>query len=157
MDWDIVDFTVFGAMILGVVATYAYVRRKSDDTTYRIAMGVALAAAFILIWVTGAVGIIGNENNDANMLYFGVLAVGIVGAMIARFRPSGMVRTMYATAIAQVGVAVIALIAGWGSTAPIWPKDILALTGFFVALWLLSAYLFQKVARGQVPATAEPG
>ena len=157
MDWDIVDFTVFGAMLLGVVATYTFVRRKSDNPAYRFAMGVALAAAFLLIWVTGAVGIIGNENNDANTLYFGVLAVGIVGALITRFRPGGMVRTMYAMAIAQVGVAMIALIAGWGSTAPIWPKDILALTGFFVALWLLSAYLFQKVARGQVPAAAEPG
>lgn len=157
MDWDIVDFTVFGAMLLGVGVTYTFVRRESDDTTYRIAMGIALAAAFILVWVTGAVGIIGNENDDANMLYFGVLAVGIVGAIIARFRPVGMVRTMYAMATAQAGVAIIALIAGWGSTAPIWPKDILALTGFFVALWLLSAYLFQKVARGQVPAAAEPG
>lgn len=157
MDWDVVDFTVFGAMLLGVGVVFALVRRKSEDTTYRFAMGVALAAAFLLVWVTGAVGIIGNENDDANMLYFGVLAVGIIGALIARFRPSGMVRTMYATAIAQVGVAVIALAAGRGSTAPIWPKDILALTGFFVALWLLSAYLFQKVARGQVPAAAEPG
>lgn len=156
MDWDIVDFTVFGAMILGVVAIYAYVRQKSDNTAYRFAMGVALAAAFLLIWVTGAVGIIGDENNDANTLYFGVLAVGIVGAIIARFKPSGMVRTMYATAIAQVGVATIALIAGWGSTAPIWPKDILALTGFFFALWLLSAYLFQKVAGGPVQGAANP-
>ena len=56
----------------------------------------------------------------------------------------------------QAVVAVIALIAGWGSTAPIWPKDILALTGFFVALWLLSAYLFQKVARDQLSAAVKP-
>jgi hypothetical protein len=157
MDWDIVDFTVFGAMLLGVGLIYTFVRRKSADTTYRLAMGVALAAAFILIWVNGAVGIIGNENNDANMLYFGVLAVGIIGAIVARFRADGMARTMYAMAIAQVAVGVIALIAGWGSTASIWPKDILALTVFFASLWLLSAYLFQKVARGMVPVAADPG
>ena len=154
MAWDIVDYTVFGAMLLGAGVIYTFVRRKSDNTTYRFAMGVALAAAFILIWVTGAVGIIGNENNDANIMYFGVLAVGIIGAIIARFRASGMVRTMYATAIAQVGAAVVALIAGWGSSGPIWPKDILALTAFFVALWLLSADLFRKVSRGQAPTTA---
>jgi len=40
------------------------------------------------------------------------------------------------------------MIAGLGSTAPIWPKDILLLNGFFVALWLLSALLFRKAARG---------
>jgi uncharacterized membrane protein len=154
MNWDIVDFTVFGAMLLGVGVAFAFVRRKSDNTTYRIAMGIALAAAFILVWVNGAVGIIGNENNDANMLYLGVLAVGIIGAIIARFRPGGMARVMGATALAQVIVAVIALMAGWGSTAPAWPNDILVLTGFFVALWLLSAYLFKRAARGPAPAAA---
>lgn len=152
MNWDIVDFTVFGAMLLGVGVTYTFIRRNSDNTTYRFAMGIALAAAFVLIWVNGAVGIIGNENNDANMLFFGVLAVGIIGAIIARFQPGGMVRAMCATALAQAAVAVTALVAGWGSTAPIWPKDILGLTGFFVVLWLLSAYLFKKAARGQAPS-----
>jgi hypothetical protein len=62
----------------------------------------------------------------------------------AHFQPHGMVRALYATALAQAAVAVIALIARWGSTAPIWPKDILFLTVFFVALWLLSAWLFRK-------------
>ena len=157
MNWDIVDFTVFGAMLVGVAVIYTLVRRKSDNRAYRFAVGVALAAAFILVWVNGAVGIIGNEDNVANMLYFGVLAVGLIGAIIVRFRPGGMVRAMYATALAQVAVAVFAMIAGWGSTAPAWPKDILALTGFFVALWLSSAHLFQKVARGHTPAAAEPG
>ncbi len=80
------------------------------------------------------------------MMYFGVLAVGIIGAIIARFQPPGMARALYATALAQTAVAVIALIAGLGSTAPIWPKDILLLTGFFVALWLLSAWLFRNAA-----------
>lgn len=152
MNWDFVDYAVFVSMLLGIGLIYAFVRRKSSNTTYRFATGVALATTFVLLWINGAVGIIGNENNDANLLYFGVIAVGITGALATRFRPDGMVRTMYAMAIAQFGVAVIALITGWGSTAPGWPRDILALTVFFVALWLLSAYLFQKVARGQTSA-----
>ena len=48
-------------------------------------------------------------------MYGGVLAVGIVGAIIARFQPDGMARALVATALAQMVVAVIALIAGWGS------------------------------------------
>ena len=102
MDWDVVDFTVFGAMLLGVGVIYTLARRSVDNTAYRFAVGVALAAAFLLIWVNGAVGIIGDESNDANMMYFGVLAVGIIGAIIARFRPRGLVRALYATALAQV-------------------------------------------------------
>ncbi len=150
MAWDIVDFTVFGAMLLGVGVIYTLAKRKTDNRVYRFAVGVALAAAFILIWVNGAVGIIGDESNDANMMYFGVLSVGIIGAIIARFQPHGMVRALCATALAQAAVAVIALIAGLGSTAPIWPRDILILTGFFVALWLLSAWLFRNAAREQL-------
>jgi len=142
MAWDVVDFTVFGAMLLGVGVIYKLVTRAADNSAYRFAVGVALAAAFLLIWVNGAVGIIGDESNDANLMYFGVLAVGIIGAIIARFQPHGMARALYATAIAQVAVAVIALIAELGSTAPIWPKDILVLTGFFVVLWSFSAWLF---------------
>ena len=30
--------------------------------------GVALAAAFILVWVNGAVGVIGTERDDANLI-----------------------------------------------------------------------------------------
>ena len=156
MAWDVVDFLVFGAMLLGVGVIFELARRNSDNTAYRFAVGVALVAAFILLWVNGAVGIIGDESNDANMMYFGVLAVAIIGAIIARFQPHGMVRALYATAATQAAVAVIALIAGLGSTAPIWPKDILILTGFFVALWLLSAWLFRNAARKQLTAGAEP-
>ncbi len=156
MAWDVADFAVFGALLVGVGVIYTLAARKSDNTAYRSATGVALAAAFILVWVNGAVGIIGDASNDANMMYIGVIAVGIIGAVIARFQPHGMARALYATALAQALVAVIALIAGLGSTGPIWPRDILILTGFFAALWLLSAWLFRNAAREQSSAGAEP-
>jgi hypothetical protein len=70
-----------------------------------------------------------------------VLAVGIVGAFAARFRPQGMARALVATALAQALVAVIALTAGLGSA--------LVLTGIFMALWLVSAWLFRRAAREQ--------
>lgn len=146
MDWDLTDFAVAGALLLGVGVSYALATRATKNTAYRVAVGIALAAALILIWINGAVGIIGDENNDANMMYFGVLAVGLTGAIIARFQPRGMVHALYATATAQVLVAVIALNADLGATGPVWPKDILVITGFFVALWLISARLFQGAA-----------
>jgi len=156
VDWDVIDFTVFGAMLLSVGGIYTLASRSTANSAYRFAVGVALAAAFILIWVNGAVGIIGDASNDANTMYFGVLAVGIIGAIIARFQPQGMARALYATALTQTAVAVFALSAGLGSAAPIWPRDIFLLTGFFVALWLLSAWLFRNAARKEHSAGAEP-
>jgi len=146
--WEVADFAVFGAPLVGASVTYELAARMTGNAAYRSAVGVALAAAFILVWVNGAVGVIGTGHDDSNLMYGGVLAVGIIGAIIARFQPHGMARALFATALAQALIAVIALIAGLGSTGPIWPQDILILTGFFAALWLTSAWLFRKAARG---------
>ncbi len=127
----------------------------SARNAYRSAVGVALAAAFLIFWLNGAVGIIGTEDNPANLMFGGVLAVGIIGAIIARFRPHGMARAMVATALAQALVAVIVLIGGL--TSPLsGPVEILALIGFFVALFVGSALLFRYAAREQTPAGAGP-
>jgi hypothetical protein len=155
MNWDLFDFAVFGAMVLGVVAIGWLALRRSRSSSYRFAVGVALAAAFILVWVNGAVGIIGDERNAANLMFFGVLATGISGVLIARFQPLGMSRAMFATALAQVVVAVIAVTRDLGSTAPAWPGDILVLTTFFVLLWLLSAWLFKRSVRRHYPGDLE--
>ena len=106
--------------------------------------------------MNGAVGIIGDESNDANMMYFGVLAVGIIGAIITRFQPHGMVRALFATALTQALVAVIALIAGMHQAPYSSVGEILGLNGFFVALFLGSAWLFRNAAREQTPAGAGP-
>ncbi len=118
---------------------------------YRAAVGVALAAAFILVWLSLGVGIIGADGDPANRMYFGVLAVGIIGAIIARLRPPGMARALLATALAQALVAGIALIAGLGLP---WsgPAEILILNGFFVALFVGSAWLFRNAGREHLPS-----
>jgi hypothetical protein len=79
-------------------------------------------------------------------MYGGVLAVASTGAVIGRFRPAGMARALSVTALAQVLVGVIALMAGFGSTTPSFSGSIVVLTGFFTGLWLLSASLFRKAA-----------
>jgi hypothetical protein len=148
VNWDVADFAFAGALLIGTGVTYELAVRKTGDTAYRSAVGVALAAAFILAWMNLAVGIIGTEDNPANLMYIGVLAVGFIGAIIARFQPDGMARALFATALAQALVAVIALLAGLGSP---WsgPGEILILNGFFVALFVGSAWLFRKAARGR--------
>jgi hypothetical protein len=152
VDWDETDFAVIGAMLFGACGVYELAARMTGSIAYRAAVGVAVVAAFILIWMNLAVGIIGSEDNPANLMYGGVLAVGILGALIVRFEPDGMARALAATALAQVLVGLIALIAGLGSTGANWPRVIVVLTGFFAALWLVSAWLFQKAARVQTPA-----
>lgn len=85
-----------------------------NNTTYRVAAGVAIAATLILVWLSLGVGIIGRDGDPANLMYFGVLAVGGIGSFIARFRPRGMSRALFATALAQTSVTTLALTAQLG-------------------------------------------
>jgi hypothetical protein len=123
--------------------------RQAGKAAYRLAAVVALATASVLVWGNLALGVIGDEDNNANLMYLGVLAVGAVAAVIGRFQPEGMLRAMCGTAVAQAFVGVVALVGGQGSA---W--DVAMLTVFFVGLWLLSAWLFAKAARVHAPARA---
>jgi hypothetical protein len=118
----------------------------TGTAAYRFAVGVALATACILVWLSLGVGIIGKDGDPANLMYFGVLAVGIVGAIIARLRPHGMARALFAMALAQALVAAIALIARLGLP---WsgPAEIVLLNGFFVAMFAGLGWLFRQAAR----------
>jgi hypothetical protein len=154
--WDLADFAVAGVLLVGTGLLLELAVRKAGNIAYRAAVGVSLAAAFILLWLMGAVGIIGVEGDGADLMYFGVLAVGITGALIARFRPQGMARALLATALAQALVAVIALIAGKHRDPVTSVPELVGLNGFFVALFIGSAWLFRHAARKQPPVGAGP-
>ncbi|MCH7760846.1 hypothetical protein IIA15_05510 [candidate division TA06 bacterium] len=144
--WDLADFAVAGALLFGAGLTYELVARKAGNIAYRAAVGVAVAAALILVWMNLAVGLIGSEDNPANLMYVGVLAVGIIGAIIARLQPHGMARALFAMALAQALVAVIALIAGMDQYPGSSVSEIVNLNVFFVALWVGSALLFRRAS-----------
>ena len=138
VDWTGSDFVVMGAMLAAACGIWELGMWLSRDRAYRAAFAVAALGAFLMTWINLAVGIIGKEGGPLNMLFFAVLAVGIVGALAARFRPLGLAAAMVAMAGGQSMIAVVTLIVH-GKTA--------ALSGFFTAVWLLSAWLFSKAAR----------
>jgi hypothetical protein len=142
--WTPFDFAVAGSLLFGTGLAYELIARKSGSIAYRAAVGVALAAALLLIWINLAVGILGSEDNPANLMYIGVLAVFIIASLIARFRPHAMTRALLATALVHTLVTVIALIAGMHKIPGSSVLEIVALNGFFVALWAGSALLFWR-------------
>lgn len=146
VNWTASDFA-FAAGVFGSVGLGLELAVRNGNAAYRMAAGVALAVAFLLVWINGAVGIIGSEQEDANMLFGGVIAVAVLGASIARFRPAGMARAMAAAALAQLLVPPIASAFVAGASA--WAPEVLASTAVAVAMWLLSAWLFAKAARDQ--------
>ncbi len=117
-------------------------KKKMSNKIYRLAVGVALAAVFALVWMNAAVGgILGD--NPANMMYFGVLLVGLSGAAIARLEPQGMSQALFGTAFAIVLVPAIALMIG----TPAFANGVVVVFGLhavFALLFVGSALLFQR-------------
>ena len=141
MRWDAGDFILVGAMLLAGCGLFELAMRKSGSWAYRAGAMVAVAAAFLIFLAAGAVGIIGGEDEPANLLHLGVIALASAGALAARFRPRGMARAMAAAAVAQGAAGIVGMI--------LVPdvRGFLAATALFTPLWLLSAWLFRKAAQ----------
>jgi hypothetical protein len=140
VNWTASDFAVFGAMLATVGLAYELVARASGSTAYRAGLGLALGTAFLVVFANLAVGIIRDEGDPANLLFFGVLAIGFVGAAVARFQARGMAVAVLVMAGAQAAVSLTALLLGWDTKGPL-----IALG--FAALWVASAGLFAVAAR----------
>ncbi|MFW5972698.1 MAG: hypothetical protein ACOCTG_01805 [Bacteroidota bacterium] len=142
VQWTVSDFFFAGVLLFGSLGAYEIAARTTRSAPYRAAIGIAIAAALLLIWINAAVGI---TDSAADAMYLGVVAVGLVGALIARFRPLGMAAAMFAAAAAQTLIGVIALLSG---IVPAYNSafEILGITTFFAALFVGSALLFRQAA-----------
>ena len=143
--WSPADFILAGAVLFGVGVAFELITRKVENGAYRAGVGLALGTGLFLAWVNLAVGIIGSEDNPINALYFGVLAVCFIGALIAQLRPAGMAGVMFATALAHALVTAVGLIVQQNPAV----LQILLLNGFFVGLWVAAALLFRSASTTQ--------
>lgn len=116
---------------------------KAQKTTYFLAIGATLVTVLVLIWLSLGIGIIGADGDPANLMYFGVIALGLIGAFVARFQPHGMSRVLIVMAVAQALIAVIAIVAKLGFPFS-GPLELLLLNGFFVAMFVGVAWLFRR-------------
>ena len=143
--WTAADFALAAVMLGGIGLGLELAVRRSGDSAYRIGAAIALATGVLLVATNGALGIIGSEREDANLLYLAAPAVALLGSLAARFRASGTAAAMAAAALATALVPPLASVLGI-AVAPIWTAQVLALTGGFCALWLASAWFFRKAA-----------
>ena len=142
--WDSADFAVLAVMVFGSAGAYSLALMITPERSYLAGTGLALLATFALIWINLAVGIIGSEDNPTNRIFSLILAVALIGALVARFKPEGMARAMAATAVAQLVVSVILFVTGKGGT--------FVLAGLFMGLWLGAAWFFRRAATAQRPS-----
>ena len=139
VDWSAGDF-IFAAVAFGVVGgLLELAARTTSNLAYRVATASAIMCAFLQVWITLAVGIIGSEDNPANWTYLAVPFVAIVGAIVALGDPRALARAMRATAVFQGLVCLVHLIDG------IYPA--VMIDGFFTMTWLTAGALFARAVQ----------
>jgi len=157
-NWGVGGYLFAWVMFASAGLGFTFVASMGNTIAYKVAVGLAAAAAFVLVWINAAAGIIGD--GPVNLMYLGVLAVGFVGAFIARFHPRGMALALFATALAQMLVPAIALViwkTGWQDLLidpksphpPFHPgiASVFGLNALFAMLFVGSAWLFLRAAR----------
>jgi hypothetical protein len=141
--WGAGDFAFAIALIGGGGLALEWALRKSANPAYRAGAATALLACFLLVWINAAVGLVGGDGNPGNLIVMAVPAFALAGAALARLRPGGLARAMFATAAAQLALMVAVILAGLDLKA-------VPLCLFFALLWLLSGFLFRKAARAAI-------
>lgn len=153
--WTLFDYVFAWVLFAGIGMIYTFVASKGNNTTYKIATALGAIGVLALIWINGAVGIIGSENNPANMMYEAVLIVGLWGMIISGLKPKGMTITMSIVAISQILVPIAALllwntdtgIAGesfWGNRGI---AGVFMINAAFAVLWIATGLLFHKATQ----------
>ena len=148
VNWGLGDFLAMGFMmgILGMGLELAV--RASRNNAYRAGAAAALLTGFLVTWSNLAVGIIGSEDHPANGMFFGVIALAIIGSFVSQFRARGMGRAMTLATIGQFAVPFVA-IAIWN---PPFTPDLLKTVVFnsiFAAMWYFAAAMFRKAEADQ--------
>jgi hypothetical protein len=136
--WDAFDFVVAAALFGIVCGGIDLASRSGHGAAFAAAAASALLGGLLIVWANLAVGIVGNEEDTLNLLFFGVVVLGLALAALSRFRQPGLSRAMTATAAAQVGAAALAFILSGESDA--------IYAAIMAAPFLLSAWFFRRSA-----------
>ena len=137
-NWGPGAFVFTYVMFFSTGMAYALIARKMGAWAYKAAVGLALVTGFVMGWSNMVHT--SESDNPANLLYFGVLVLGGVGAWLARLEPRGMARALFAMAGVLAVLAVVL-----ASAAPLGlERRVAVMHGLFVVLFAASGLLFRR-------------
>lgn len=149
VNWGVGDFIIMGALLFGMGVLFVLVMRLSSNIVYKTAVGLAIGATFLMVYVNLAVGLIGGGPHAGNLMYAGVILVLIVGIYLSRFTAAGMERAMYLTAGTFAVLTAIAFLAKMYEYPGSSVMEIVGVNVFFATPFVVSGLLFRYVAMEQ--------
>lgn len=151
--WTLGDFVFAGTLLFGTGTTLVLAATKFQSLTYKMGMSIGIISIFLLVWVNGAVGIVGHEGEPINVLYFIIPAVGLIGSFLCRLNSQGMFYTLSIMAVIPLVIAVIAILGYMQEPPHNTALQILSTNAFFTVLFSLSAISFRNAAQDEIEIT----
>jgi hypothetical protein len=139
-NWSAGSFVFVYVLFFATGMLYALIARKMGVWSYKVGLAVALVAGFALAWSNMVH--VADSGNPANLVYYGVLVVGAVGALLARLEARGLARTLFTMAAT---LALIAVMLPSGAS-PDLARNMAIGHGVFVALLTASGLLFRHAS-----------
>ena len=118
---------------------------KTAARPSHLALALTVATTLFLVLAIGALGIVG-AGGRPDRVYTAVLAVLVLGSLLARFRAHEMAVALAATALAQAVVTLVVFLTGYHHTEGASVVDILGINLMYAALWSVAAILFRRAA-----------
>ena len=139
-NWSPGAFVFVYVLFFATGLAYALIARRMGAWAYKAGVGLALVAGFALGW-SNMVQVADSEN-PANLAYYSVLAVGGVGAWVAKLEARGLALTLFAMAAT---LALIAVMLPSGAP-PELARNMAIGHGVYVALFTASGLLFRHAS-----------
>jgi hypothetical protein len=139
-NWHARGFVFAYVLFFGMGMAYALIARKMGAWSYKAGIGVALVAGFALGWSNMVQ--VADSGHPENLVYYSVLAVGIVGALLARLQARGLAFTLFAMATT---LALIAVILPSGAP-PDMARRMAIGHGVYVVLFIASGLMFRHAS-----------
>lgn len=149
-NWRAGSFVFVYVLFFATGMAYALIARKMAARTYKAGVGVALVAGFALGWSNMVQ--VADSGHPANLVYYSVLVVGVVGACLARLKARGLARTMFAMAAT---LALIAVILPSGAP-PALARNMAIGHGVYVVLFTASGLLFRRASLAGLEVRPRP-
>ena len=144
-NWDPLDFVFAFVLIAGAGFAFLLLSSIEKNLLYKGAWALTVLTAFLLIWINAAVGLLGGEDNPANLLYGAVLAILFLGTIGTGAKARGMSVVVFLAAVTQLLVPAVAFLI-WQPSVTGDLIRVVAISSFFGVLWLGAALLFRRAS-----------
>ena len=138
--WGVGGFGRVYVLFFATGMVIALIARRMGVWSYKAGVGLAMVTGFALGWSTMVQ--VADSGHPENLVYYSVLVVGIVGALLARLQARGLAYTLFAM---SATFALIVVVLPWGAP-PDLARDMAIGHGVFAALLTTSGLLFRHAS-----------